>query len=229
MEQPFIEEIAVRNKLLIDLTDLITSIMRTHPVRVAIDGIDASGKSSLAEELANIIRIHGRNVIRASCDGFHHPRSVRYRQGRSSPQGYYDDSFNYESIISSLLQPLGPAGDLRYRCLTYDYKIDRAQSAHLKLASNGDILLFDGVFLSRPELRNFWGFMIFVEAPFDVALDRAVSRDEAILGQEADVRRLYRERYFPGQRIYFEECLPRKNADVIFKNEPIDQPTLIVN
>ena len=229
MEQPFIEETAVRKKLLVELSDLIRSITLPHPVRVAIDGIDASGKSSLAEELAKIVRGHGRIVIRASCDGFHHPRSVRYRQGRSSPRGYFEDSFNNESIISSLLQPLGPDGNRWYKCFTYDYKIDRAKSACLKLARNEEILLFDGVFLLRPELRNYWDFVIFVETPFDVALVRAVSRDEALPGQEANLRRLYRERYFPGQRIYIEECDPRQSADVIFKNEPIDQPTLILN
>jgi uridine kinase len=229
VEQPFIEETAVRQQTLVELADLITSVVRTHPVRVAIDGIDASGKSSLREELANIISSRGRNVIRASCDGFHHPRSIRYRQGRSSPRGYYEDSFDNESIISSLLDPLGPGGDLRYRCQTFDYKINREQLGSLKLATNEDILLFDGVFLMRPELRIYWDFMIFVDAPFEVALDRAASRDEVILGQEADVRRMYRERYFPGQRIYLEECHPRQNTNVIFKNEPIDQPTLNLN
>jgi uridine kinase len=229
VEQPFIEATAVRQKLLVELTDIITSIMLTHPVRVAIDGIDGSGKSSLADELAIILGGRGRKVIRASCDGFHQPRTVRYHQGRSSPRGYFEDSFNNESIICSLLLPLGPGGDRRHRCFTFDYKIGSAHSACLKLARNQDILLFDGVFLSRPELRNYWDFVIFVEAPFDIALDRAVSRDEALPGREAELRRLYRERYFPGQKIYIEECAPRQNADVIFKNEPIDQPTLILN
>jgi uridine kinase len=229
VEQPFIDKTAVRQNTLVELVDLITSTVRTHPIRVAIDGIDASGKSSLAEELAKLIRSRGRNVIRASCDGFHHPRSIRYRQGRSSPRGYYEDSFDNESIISSLLHPLGPGGSRRYRRQTFDYRINREQLGSLKLATNDDILLFDGVFLMRPELRNYWDFMIFVEASFDVAADRAASRDVAIPGQEADVRRLYCERYFPGQRIYLEDCHPRQHANVIFNNESFDQPTLIFN
>ncbi len=53
---------------------LIVAVTRPHPVRVAIDGIDAAGKTMLADELAAAIRDCGRPVIRASIDGFHNAR-----------------------------------------------------------------------------------------------------------------------------------------------------------
>ena len=42
-----------------------------HPTRVAVDGVTASGKSTLARELASAVSELGRPVIQVSMDGFH--------------------------------------------------------------------------------------------------------------------------------------------------------------
>ena len=84
-----------RTELLDMLTRRIVDVRRSHPVRVAIDGVDGVGKTTLADELAFVVSRHDRPVIRASIDGFHHPRSVRYRLGRSSAEGYFRDSFDH--------------------------------------------------------------------------------------------------------------------------------------
>jgi uridine kinase len=51
-----------------------------HPLRVALDGPDAAGKTSLADELADRLA-QRRHVIRASADDFQRPRAERYRRG----------------------------------------------------------------------------------------------------------------------------------------------------
>ena len=57
-------------------------------VRVAVDGVDGSGKSVFADQLADVLREQARPVVRASVDDFHHSRIQRYRRGRSSPSGF---------------------------------------------------------------------------------------------------------------------------------------------
>ena len=57
-------------------------------LRVGIDGVDGAGKTTLADTLADALEAAGIAVIRASVDGFHHPRAVRYRLGRESPEGF---------------------------------------------------------------------------------------------------------------------------------------------
>ena len=99
-----------RSALLEPLAENIARVTRPHPVRAAIDGVDGVGKTTLANELVAPLRRRGVPVIRASIDGFHNPRAVRYRLGRSSPEGYFRDSFNYEALKNVLLDPLGPAG-----------------------------------------------------------------------------------------------------------------------
>ena len=76
-----------RDQLLIRLADLILQVDCSHPLRVAIDGIDTVGKTTHADELVLPVQAHGRHVIRASRDGFHRPQAERYRRSYNSPQG----------------------------------------------------------------------------------------------------------------------------------------------
>jgi uridine kinase len=66
------------------IADRIDSLTPTHPVRVAVDGPDASGKTILADTLSSMMVRRDRDVIRASIDGFHLPREQRYRRGQDS-------------------------------------------------------------------------------------------------------------------------------------------------
>src|SRR5262249_12994166 len=141
-----------RSHVLQDLAQRITRIKLTHPTRVAIDGVDAVGKTTLAGELAPIIEAAGRKVIRASIDGFHNPKRVRYRRGANSPEGYYRNSFSYKMLFAVLLAPLGPAGSRRYRNAIFDYRTDCEIEQEPSLAEENAVLLFDGVFLHRPEV-----------------------------------------------------------------------------
>jgi uridine kinase len=69
---------------------------------VAVDGVDGAGKTVFANSLARRLEVLGRPVIRAGIDGFHNPRSVRYRRGKDSPEGFFLDSFNYDSLKKDL-------------------------------------------------------------------------------------------------------------------------------
>lgn len=95
-----------RTHMLQALAKRIATLLSAHPVRIAIDGIDAAGKTTLANELAMVLQSQGRTVIRASIDGFHRPRAERYQRGPASPEGYYADSFDYPALRDELLLPL---------------------------------------------------------------------------------------------------------------------------
>ena len=95
-------KIIIRKKLLNDLSENILKIRIPHPTRVAIDGVDAAGKTSLAYELGKVLLEKKKNVIRASIDGFHNPGYIRYKRCKDSPEGYYYDSFNYDGDVNTL-------------------------------------------------------------------------------------------------------------------------------
>jgi uridine kinase len=200
-----------------ELADRIAAVRRPHPVRVAIDGVDAAGKTTLADELAPVLRRDGREVVRASVDGFHRPRAERYRRGELSPEGYYRDSFDYDALRDALLDPLGPGGSRQYRRAVFDYRNDEPRAEPPSHASEDAILLFDGVFLLRPELVEHWDLRIFVSVDPDEALRRALARDTPLFGSRDEAERRYRQRYRPGQRLYFAEARPVEAADVVVR------------
>ena len=75
-----------RAELLERLADAIGSVSIGHPARVAIDGPPAAGKTTLAGELAAVLRARGREVIHATIEEFLTPRALRYRRGTGSGQ-----------------------------------------------------------------------------------------------------------------------------------------------
>lgn len=208
-----------------ELSNALLAVRPDHPTRVAIDGVDGVGKTTLADELVVPLRRAGREVVRASVDGFHNPRAMRYLRGADSAEGYYLDSFDYAALKSALLQPLVHAG-APFRAAVFDYRVDAAVDAPPRTASSDAILLFDGVFLQRPELDGCWDVAIWVDAPFEVTVARAVARDAARGGDSEGTRRKYRDRYVPGQQMYMGRCRPRERADMVFHNADVERPRL---
>lgn len=215
-----------RRELIDNIALQIAAIERPHPVRVAIDGVDASGKTTFADELAPVMSALGRPVLRASVDGFHNPAAVRRRRGALSPDGYYHDSFNYPALIAALLQPLGPGGSLLFRRAVFDFRTDTVLNVPLEQAEPNSILLLDGVFLLRPELRSYFDFSIFLRADFSVTVARAEQRDLELLGTIEEVRRRYRERYVPGQKLYLSLVSPEDLASLVIDNNDPLRPAI---
>lgn len=216
-----------RDQSLERLADLILQVERPHPLRVAIDGVQTAGKTTLGDELVAPIEARGRPAMRASIDGFHRPRAERYRQGDDSPIGYYEDAFDYAALIDVLLLPLGPDGD-RCCCLeSFDLRKDTPIHAPLQRVSAHTVLLLDGVFLLRPELHRYWDYSIFVQVDFEVALQRAIRRDRHLIGSPQEVAERCHRRYFPAQRMYHDLARPHQLADVIIDNNDLDNPQII--
>jgi len=205
--------------MLRQVTDAIASRTVCHPVRVAVDGRPASGKSTLADELGDALRARGRSVVRATIDEFMHPKAVRYRRGIDSPEGCYDDSFDFDALHEALLLPLGPAGSRQYRERSYDRDADRVVRPPTATAPNDAVLLFDGVFLMRPELNESWELRILVSTSFEEALRRACVRDMLTLGSRIRVEERFRRRYLPSQEHYFESVAPLDLAEIVVENE----------
>lgn len=214
-----------RSELLRDLVTRILAVERDHPVRVGIDGVDAAGKTTLGDELAPLVEVTARQVIRSSIDRFHNPSAVRYLRGRESPEGYYLDSFNHDALSQFLLRPLGPGGDRQFRRAAFEYRSDSPAEAPLETADPDAILIFDGIFLHRPELRSHWDFSVFLDVDFSLTVPRAIQRDGAT--PEDEVRRIYGIRYIPGQRLYLGTEQPQARASLVIDNSNPENPVVV--
>lgn len=218
-----------RSELIKCLAEHVINVERPHPIRVAIDGVDASGKTMLADALVVPIQNVGKSVIRASIDSFHNPKKIRYMRGADSPEGYYYDSFNYDALCSALLEPLGQKGNLKYQKAKFDFHTDSSVFSPTCNAEPNTILLFDGIFLLRPELIDYWDFTIFIMTDFSLVIERASVRDKYLFGSEEKVRKRYSKRYVPGQRIYLQEVQPLNKANIIVDNNDFNNPEIRIN
>jgi uridine kinase len=213
-----------RGEFLDRVLAVIETVAVTHPLRIAVDGPPAAGKTTLADELGDALRAQGRSVIRASIESFLFPRAQRYRRGEMSAAANYHDSFDYEALNRVLLDPLGPGGDRRFLRAVYDKQTDGAVSEPMTVAPVDAVLIFEGVFLLRPELIDQWDLRIFVSAGFEETLARARMRDAALYGTPDEVERRFRSRYRPSQQFYFDTIRPADHADILVRNDEPHRP-----
>jgi uridine kinase len=189
---------------------------------VAVDGVDGAGKTIFANALGQRLEALGRPVIRAGIDGFHNPRSVRYRLGKNSPKGFFLDSFNYDSVKKDLLAPFR-SGALTVQTVRFDSKTDREVANMHRSSPEEALLVFDGIFLHRPELDGFWERSIFLDVPFPITFGRLARRD----GMNPDPAATENRRYVDGENIYLRTCQPRTQATYLIDNSEFDAPKLM--
>lgn len=216
-----------RDALRSHLAARMLAIEAPHPVRVAIDGVAGSGKTTLANELATVCARTGRAIVRASIDGFHRPRAERYRRGSESPDGFYEDSFDYPALRAALLEPLGPGGNGRYRTALFDAETDTAVIGEPRDADADVLLIFDGLFLLRPEIAMCWDLHVFLDVPFDATLRRMLVRDARPGVTDDEVRRRFDVRYRPGEERYLREMHPRERAAIVIDNSDPARPAIV--
>jgi uridine kinase len=218
--------VAPREQVVGQIADHLTGRSPGHPLRVAVDGITASGKTTLARELAAAVQTRGRPAIHLTMDGFHHPRAHRHRQGRDSATGYYEDAYDFPSFAALVLRPLGPEGDRRYRRAIIDLATDAAVEERPVEAPADAVVVVDGSFLQRSELAGQWDEVVFVEASFEAALARGSARDAAAFGGQTAAAAAFERRYHAACRRYVSGVDPAASATIVLDNEDPRRPVL---
>ncbi|MEA9986730.1 MULTISPECIES: hypothetical protein [Subtercola] len=152
-----------RNELVDALaTEIAHNYGRGRPL-VGIDG--ALGARAFADDLAASFRASGHAVVRASLDDFLLPRESRQQRGADSPEGYYFDRYDYASFLRVLVQPFRMGGSTGFVTASFDESRDAPVESRWVTAPADAILIVDGPFLQRPELRGVANFVAFLEAP----------------------------------------------------------------
>ena len=213
---------AARLRVLTHVTGLIPPSPDGDCVLVGIDGGDGAGKTIFANDLAALAAVTSRPTVRISLDDFHNPRAIRYRQGRSSPTGFYQDSFNYKAFLDHVLTPCGPGGSRRYRPRAHDLTTDEVLDEPEQCAAPGTIIIVDGLFLHRAELREHWDFTVFLDVAFEITAQRMAQRD----GSHPDPFHPSMARYTEAQLLYRAECDPARRASLVIDNSDPAAPLL---
>ncbi len=192
---------------------------RTGRTLVGIDGVDGAGKTTYADDLASLVAECGLEVIRISLDDYLNPQSVRYAQGRTSPKGFFEDSYNYPKFVDEVLEPLGHEGSGRYRTAAYNLQTESPVSSPWLVAPDNAVVIIDGVFLHRKEFctsrtKKVWDLSAWLEVPFEETFRRLHER----LGVSEDPHDPRNSRYYEGQLLYIQQCDPASKADIVIEN-----------
>ncbi|HSW77543.1 MAG TPA: hypothetical protein VLG36_01975 [Candidatus Chromulinivoraceae bacterium] len=207
------------------LSDKILGTEKDAPILIAINGKDGSGKTMMADILADFLSLKtSREIIRISVDDFMNSRAIRYTPAESAGRGCYEYTFNFDGFIDNVLKPLQKDGSWEYRSKIFDHATDAESFSPIKKATKDAIVIIDGVFLYKNDLVNYWDLKILLDTDDETVIERGARRDTERLGSYEVARQKYIDRYIASQTIYYNEESPQERANIIIDNNNVESP-----
>jgi uridine kinase len=162
---------------------------------LAISGPSCSGKTTLAERVAEYAAESGHSVALLHFDDYLRPER---QHPRREPEhvGYYEDAFDYPGLMQEVRRKLSGA-------------------------CHPDLVIVEGEFLLRREYRDAWDAKVWIEIEDALALSRGVARDAAFFGSEQEARRIYVDRCLPANEVHRQLDCPAVHADLVLQATPI--------
>jgi uridine kinase len=170
-----------REAILREIALSITEPTGSRVHMVAVDGGDAAGKTTFADALGDVVSAT-HPVVRIEADWFENPRAVRYARGSASPVGYFEDTYDYEALESTVLRPLRNGGCIVRKKL--NWHTDQLVDAEPESVPNGAVAIIDGCFLLWSRIRDFFDTTVFLHADQGERLRRSVPRQRSYFGSE---------------------------------------------
>jgi uridine kinase len=172
-----------------EAVDAVVQMAADRPAQtlfVGIDGRAGSGKTTLADAIA--AAVPGAVVVHV--DDFAGPLVPEWDWGRLR-----------EQVLSPLLA--GRPG--RYQ----RWEWNRDEGAEWHDVPAGRLVVIEGVSSTRREVGAPWACQIWVDAPREIRLERAVERDgDAMLSHWTDV-------WLPSEEAYIERERPEERVDLL--------------
>jgi uridine kinase len=168
------------------------------PLLVAIDGLGGAGKSTFATELS----AHLPNSGIVGVDDFYRPMEHANRFKLAS-QGGYKQHFDWQRLRDEVLEPLSRRRRARFR--RYDWATNGL--ADWRDVVPQDVVIVEGVFSTRPELRPLLGVTVYVDASREVRVARMRARRYEDLN--------WLESWMAAEEWYVEHIRPAEHVDLV--------------
>lgn len=201
-------------------TETIVNALRANghsrALLTGISGIDGSGKTALAGAIGAELRERDLNVAVIGVDGWLDLPARRFGSGFPG-RHFYQHAIRFGPMFDRLVSPLVKRGSHR---VTVDYAEETATEfrPHTYDFTDVDIVLVEGIFILRRDIRVQFDLSFWIDCTFETALERAVARAQEGL-PTADTVRAYETIYFPAQRVHLAQDDPRSAADRILVND----------
>lgn len=210
------------------LEQIINSIVEIRnpnaPFIIGINGVDTSGKTVFSKKLEKKLRSLNYKVQIIHVDDFHNPIPIRF-SGKNPIDDYYNFSFDFKKLITDILDPIRTTGYLSQTFNHLDLASDKFEKVVEYDVSSESIVLLEGVFILKDEIRKYLDYSIFIAISFEEMKRRAIVRDVPALGNKENVMSDYERKYIPTQKMYLESFPPKIFADIILNNEDWNFPT----
>ena len=195
---------------------------QARPYLIGVAGGSNSGKTTIAERLADVIGTEELSLIRL--DSYyitmrHEPIEVRAAVNYDHP-----DAFDWD-LLYRHLQRL-TAGE-SVQVPVYDYTIyDRTDE--FELVVPGKVVIVEGILvLWEPRLRGMLDLKVFVDTPADLRVIRRLQRDVAERGRtQESILEQYLTTVRPSHEQFIEPS--KRYADVIVPEGGLNRPALDV-
>ena len=205
------------------LKNQITTIQqqKQKAVRVGINGIEGTGKTVFCGKLTQYLVENNLEAIQVSIDGYHNTKEIRYKQGRNSAKGYYEDGYCEKEFVDKVLQS-SQTENPSYVTMVHDLETDEILDLEPITLSKKAILLTDGAYLFKEIYAPHWDLKIYLKTDFETASQRGIKRDLALLGGFEKAKEKYENRYHLASKMYIEENNPENKADLIINNSDFE-------
>lgn len=181
---------------------------------VGVSGIDGAGKSTVSNELENALSGQGITAAQINLDDFLNPKEIRH-QNPNQVDGYFGDNFDFKNLVTKVLEPARQSASINCKIPVLELETDQIRHREFGFSGPG-VLIVEGVFLFKRELRDLFDLKIWLQVEFEHAMERVLNRSrDKRYGNTDAIRRRYEERFFPTQRFHLERDNPADAADII--------------
>lgn len=163
---------------------------------VALDGRAASGKTTLADQLA---KVTGAGVVHM--DDFFLPPDLRTEERLAEPGG----NVHYERFMEEVLTSLKNPQAFRYRC----FDCGRMEPGEEREVREGNLRIVEGAYSCHPLLGQYMGLRVFSDVEPQEQLKRIERRNGA------EMLKNFRDRWIPMEERYFQYFQIREHADLV--------------
>jgi uridine kinase len=184
---------------------------------IGISGIDGAGKGYVAARLRSGLERRGLRVALVGVDGWLNLPAVRFSETDPAAH-FYSHAIRFEEMFDRLILPLRDRRSIRLEA-DFTEETATAYRKHVYEWQDVDVVLLEGIFLLRRDLRRHYDLAMWIDCTFETAIERAIDRGQEGLTPEKTAR-AFRTIYLPAQEIHFARDDPKTSADLVVVNDP---------
>ncbi|WP_127587927.1 kinase [Paenibacillus koleovorans] len=190
------------------IMDAILSRFVNNRLILGIDGLSRSGKTTFVTELRKRLSQYQKPFCIFHIDDYIVERKKRYDTEYDQWYEYYNLQWDVELLREQLFSKLNHAEVISLPF--YNSALDKLEIKTVTISRNC-ILIVEGVFLQRPEWRDFFDFILYLDCPRDKRFER-----ESASARENIEK--FRSRYWKAEDFYLDSVTPLANADMVISS-----------